>query len=237
MRREERVTVQGLVKEQQPDGMSHGGGGGGGWDPPTPNPRPDPPRPQKQPWPGFPWLSPPHDHTFAPGGSGPHGESHVRGLCPCRPPPRGPGAGERGREGLGRPVDPSNGGEVSEWPCRRRGIPPPPTKVTAVGPNEIYERETGRATFGTQSFGSQTPPPPVLTQPRPRAFAVRCSGLRVHRGAVVRPDAAARLRLRDGGPGPPRAAVRERQSQQHRGAESDGLGVRLGAVVQGLFGC
>ena len=26
MRREERVTVQGLVKEQQPDGMSHGGG-------------------------------------------------------------------------------------------------------------------------------------------------------------------------------------------------------------------
>ena len=30
MRREERVTVQGPVKEQQPDGMSHGGGGGGG---------------------------------------------------------------------------------------------------------------------------------------------------------------------------------------------------------------
>ena len=29
MRREERVTVQGLVKEQQPDGMSHRGGGGG----------------------------------------------------------------------------------------------------------------------------------------------------------------------------------------------------------------
>ena len=29
MRREERVTVQGPVKEQQPDGMSHGGGGGG----------------------------------------------------------------------------------------------------------------------------------------------------------------------------------------------------------------
>ena len=28
MRREERVTVQGPVKEQQPDGMSHGGGGG-----------------------------------------------------------------------------------------------------------------------------------------------------------------------------------------------------------------
>ena len=27
MRREERVTVQGLVKAQQPDGMSHGGGG------------------------------------------------------------------------------------------------------------------------------------------------------------------------------------------------------------------
>ena len=26
MRREERVTVQGPVKEQQPDGMSHGGG-------------------------------------------------------------------------------------------------------------------------------------------------------------------------------------------------------------------
>ena len=30
MRREERVTVQGLVKKQQPDGMSHGGGGAGG---------------------------------------------------------------------------------------------------------------------------------------------------------------------------------------------------------------
>ena len=30
MRRGERVTVQGPVKEQQPDGMSHGGGGGGG---------------------------------------------------------------------------------------------------------------------------------------------------------------------------------------------------------------
>ena len=28
MRREERVTVQGPVKEQQPDGMAHGGGGG-----------------------------------------------------------------------------------------------------------------------------------------------------------------------------------------------------------------
>ena len=28
MRREERVTVQGPVKEQQPDGMSHKGGGG-----------------------------------------------------------------------------------------------------------------------------------------------------------------------------------------------------------------
>ena len=29
MRRAERVTVQGPVKKQQPDGMSHGGGGGG----------------------------------------------------------------------------------------------------------------------------------------------------------------------------------------------------------------
>ena len=29
MRRDERVTVQGPVKKQQPDGMSHGGGGGG----------------------------------------------------------------------------------------------------------------------------------------------------------------------------------------------------------------
>ena len=28
MRREERVTVQGPVKEQQPDGLSHGQGGG-----------------------------------------------------------------------------------------------------------------------------------------------------------------------------------------------------------------
>ena len=28
VRREERVTIQGPVKEQQPDGMSHRGGGG-----------------------------------------------------------------------------------------------------------------------------------------------------------------------------------------------------------------
>ena len=28
VRREERVTLQGPVQEQQPDGMSHGGGGG-----------------------------------------------------------------------------------------------------------------------------------------------------------------------------------------------------------------
>ena len=33
MRREERVTVQGPVKKQQPDGMSHGGGGAAGYTP------------------------------------------------------------------------------------------------------------------------------------------------------------------------------------------------------------
>ena len=33
MRREERVTVQGPVKKQQPDGMSHRGGGGDPWGP------------------------------------------------------------------------------------------------------------------------------------------------------------------------------------------------------------
>ena len=37
MRREERVTVQGPVKKQQPDGLSHGGGGGR-WSPPPPWP-------------------------------------------------------------------------------------------------------------------------------------------------------------------------------------------------------
>ena len=37
MRREERVTVQGPVKKQQPDGMSCRGGA-----PPTPNPPPPP---------------------------------------------------------------------------------------------------------------------------------------------------------------------------------------------------
>ena len=31
MRREERVTVQGPLKEQQPDGMSHRGGGASPW--------------------------------------------------------------------------------------------------------------------------------------------------------------------------------------------------------------
>ena len=41
MRREERVTVQGPVKEQQPDGMSHRGGSQ--THPPTPlNPHPPP---------------------------------------------------------------------------------------------------------------------------------------------------------------------------------------------------
>ena len=38
MRREERVTVQGPVKEQQPDGMSHGGGGGSAKRPKRPRP-------------------------------------------------------------------------------------------------------------------------------------------------------------------------------------------------------
>ena len=41
MRREERVTVQGPVKKQQPDGMAHGGGGG--W--PGTQTRPPPPLP------------------------------------------------------------------------------------------------------------------------------------------------------------------------------------------------
>ena len=40
MRREERVTVQGPVKQQQPDGMSHGGGGNNMCAPPPPPPSP-----------------------------------------------------------------------------------------------------------------------------------------------------------------------------------------------------
>ena len=47
MRREERVTVQGPIKEQQPDGMSHGGGGF----PLDPLP-PSPPSAQATPWGG-----------------------------------------------------------------------------------------------------------------------------------------------------------------------------------------
>ena len=42
MRREEWVAVQGPVKEQQPDGMSHRGGGGGWPDPPSSYGPPDP---------------------------------------------------------------------------------------------------------------------------------------------------------------------------------------------------
>ena len=47
MQREERVTVQGPVKEQQPDGISHGGGGWvpalfGKWGPPSAGPPPPP---------------------------------------------------------------------------------------------------------------------------------------------------------------------------------------------------
>ena len=44
MRREERVTVQGPVKEHQPDGMSHRGSVGRGWPGPQPKPPPPPPR-------------------------------------------------------------------------------------------------------------------------------------------------------------------------------------------------
>ena len=42
MRREERVTAQGPVKEQQPDGMSHRGGGGAFAGAPDEVPRPLP---------------------------------------------------------------------------------------------------------------------------------------------------------------------------------------------------
>ena len=53
---------------------------------------------------------------------------------------------------------------------RRRGgdppldpPPPPQTKVTIAGKNEIYNRENLVGPFfGTQTFGSQTPPPPPL---------------------------------------------------------------------------
>ena len=43
------------------------------------------------------------------------------------------------------------------------GHPPPPeqTKVTIVGKNAIYHWTNCRqVSFGTQNFGSQTPPPP-----------------------------------------------------------------------------
>ena len=43
MQREERVTVQGPVKKQQPDGMSHRGWVGQGWPGPQTTPPPPPP--------------------------------------------------------------------------------------------------------------------------------------------------------------------------------------------------
>ena len=56
----------------------------------------------------------------------------------------------------------------------RKGLPPPPwTKVTIVGANGIYDRENGRAIFGTQSFGSQTPPPPHPLSITSRGAALR----------------------------------------------------------------
>ena len=107
MRREERVTVQGPVKEQQPDGMSHRGGGGGSggernvclaqnrpqlcglvFPPHSPagagqaNPPPPP-----SPLPGPPPPMPPPRGAFSPlllGG----GESRTKAR---RRPPRGPG--------------------------------------------------------------------------------------------------------------------------------------------------
>ena len=42
----------------------------------------------------------------------------------------------------------------------RRSPPPPQTKVTIMGKNEFTIVKSDRAIFGTQTFWSQTPPPP-----------------------------------------------------------------------------
>ena len=51
---------------------------------------------------------------------------------------------------------------VRNFSSARRRVPPPPqTKVTIVGKNEILQYgKSNRAIFGTQTFGSQTPLPP-----------------------------------------------------------------------------
>ena len=43
--------------------------------------------------------------------------------------------------------------------CPSLDPPPPKTKVTIGGKNETYYWENLVATFGTQTFGSQTPSP------------------------------------------------------------------------------
>ena len=57
------------------------------------------------------------------------------------------------------------------------------TKVTTVGKNEILKSgKSGRAIFGTQTFGSQTPPPPTMRRwwgcplpPHPKTYLVSWS--------------------------------------------------------------
>ena len=49
--------------------------------------------------------------------------------------------------------------------------PPPWTKVTIVGKNEIYKGKSGQATFGTPNFGSNPPPPLLKRSPAPPIFS------------------------------------------------------------------
>ena len=61
----------------------------------------------------------------------------------------------------------ANFGSFGLQDTRRHQTPPPPqTKVTIVGNNEnVKSGKSNWAIFGTQSFGSQTPPPPILILP------------------------------------------------------------------------
>ena len=54
---------------------------------------------------------------------------------------------------------PQSAGEYWNGRTLQEEAPPPPTKGTIVGTNEIYRWE-GRAIFGTRTFGTQTPPSP-----------------------------------------------------------------------------
>ena len=133
------MTVQGPVKEQQPDGMSHRGVWGGA----------APPPPHKS-------YSPTPDKAPKPDTDREEPLQRLGGGEVQRPPPKGEGGGGAfkvmmlgmfvwGRPGGSRPEKGGRG--VGKRAC---SLPPPPPPGVAMGP-------------GPSSYGA-TPPPPLSPQ-------------------------------------------------------------------------